>query len=94
MVWTKSGRGFPPVIRRAILERDPYCTIGRPGCTGTSTEADHIRARHLGGSDEPSNGRGACSWCHQRVTQEQAASARARQRDAAKRPAVKHPGLR
>jgi len=97
MPWPSGNDGgFPPAVRAAILRRDPTCQLRRPGCTGRSTEADHVVPRSRGGSDDVDNGRGVCGSCHQAVTQEQAAAGRRevaakRLHPAARRP---HPGLR
>jgi 5-methylcytosine-specific restriction endonuclease McrA len=81
------GTEFWRVRRREILERDPECRLRLPGCTGTSTEVDHIVRPSDGGSNDPANLRGVCNGCHRQRTIEQskegnrrAAAARRRQR--------------
>lgn len=55
-------------IRYRILWRDPVCTI-RTRCSGApSTDVDHIVAKADGGTDDPSNLRGACHACHSAKT--------------------------
>jgi len=49
-------------LRRAILVRDPACSI--EGCDRASEHVDHIRPRALGGTDDPSNLRGVCAAHH------------------------------
>lgn len=76
-MWQRErGSQFPRRVRLAILTRDPICQLRLPGCTTTSTEADHITPTHLGGTNHISNGRGLCHNCHQIVTNQQAAEAR------------------
>lgn len=79
--------------RADILARDPICYLAYPGCTGTSTEEDHVIPLHQGGDRwSYSNRRGACHHCHAIKTQRESAQARVR-RDPRRQPA-KHPGLR
>ena len=77
MNWhTSTSRPFPPTTRKAILTLHPTCQLQLPGCTTTSTEADHITPTHLGGTNHIDNGRGLCHNCHQHITNQQAAAAR------------------
>jgi 5-methylcytosine-specific restriction protein A len=46
-------------LRALILQRDPLCSCGAP-----ATEVDHVRAKALGGNDDPSNLVGRCRTCH------------------------------
>lgn len=63
-------------LRQYILNRDPICTCGR----APSKYADHIRPKHLGGTDDPSNLQGLCRACHDGKTQGEAKAAQARAR--------------
>lgn len=98
MPWeTSQSHGFPPAVRRLILERDPTCRCpGCPqcahGCHRPSTQADHIQPVHLGGTHHPSNGQGLCHWCHRTKTLHEATQARARKPKPARQPEP-HPGL-
>lgn len=90
-----TGRDLPPgwaKTRRRILTRDPDCTLQLPGCTGPSTEVDHIGDKDL---HEDGNLRGACHPCHARITAQQAAAGRRRATASRprQRPQKKHPGL-
>lgn len=64
----KGGRshGFPPQVRKAILERDHHrCVL----CGSTENlEADHITPWSKGGADTLANGRTLCRTCHRRHT--------------------------
>ena len=52
-------------IRKLVLLRDPICKL----CgQAPSIEADHIKPRSQGGTDDPSNLQGACKPCHSRKT--------------------------
>ena len=53
------------VLRTKVLERDRYqCRLRYPGCIGTATIADHIKAILLGGTDSITNLQAACQPCH------------------------------
>jgi 5-methylcytosine-specific restriction protein A len=54
--------GFPPAVRRAILERDGYrCVM----CGSKERlEADHIVPASRGGAHTVANGRTLCRRCH------------------------------
>jgi 5-methylcytosine-specific restriction endonuclease McrA len=74
MGWQGQRRGFPPHTRTAILQAQPTCQLQLPGCTHTSTEADHITPTAQGGTNHPTNGRGVCHTCHTQITKTQAAA--------------------
>jgi 5-methylcytosine-specific restriction protein A len=59
------------VQRREVLERDSACQLRLQGCTGRSSEVDHIIRPRDGGSHELSNLRGVCRRCHLQRTAEQ-----------------------
>ncbi len=102
--WSGARTSFPAATRRAILRRDPQCTLRLEGCTGDSEEADHIiswpDAQALGWTEheyhEATNGRGVCRSCHRIRTLAQIAAGRAAYyaRRSTKRPPKKHPGLK
>jgi 5-methylcytosine-specific restriction endonuclease McrA len=52
-------------LRAAILHRDPTCQVPTPPagklCGQPSTDAGHVVAYTLGGTDHPTNLRGECS---------------------------------
>ena len=56
-------------LRREILERDPDCRLAFPGCTGRSTEVDHVIGIASAGSNDSANLRGVCHHCHRLKTQ-------------------------
>jgi 5-methylcytosine-specific restriction protein A len=58
-------------LRREVLERDPDCRLRFPGCTGRSTEVDHVIGIDAGGSNDPANLRGVCHHCHRLKTQQE-----------------------
>ena len=97
-------RGFPPAIARRVTARDPLCQLSLPGCTETSTEADHIMpdylARAAGWTDDEidseDNGQGVCHSCHKQKTARESAAARrtaAQRRPQRKRLKRPHPGI-
>ena len=53
-------------LRAQVRAEEPYCQIGRPGCTWLSTTADHIIAVDLRPdlALDRSNCRGACAPCN------------------------------
>lgn len=53
-------------LRDFIIQRDPICVV--PGCPAPSTQADHVKARRRGGTDDPENLRGMCQTHHARKT--------------------------
>jgi 5-methylcytosine-specific restriction enzyme A len=57
--------------RREVLEHDSACQLRLQGCTGRSSEVDHIIRPRDGGSHELSNLRGVCRRCHLQRTAEQ-----------------------
>lgn len=61
-----SSRGYTYKQNRIIaLERDGYvCQLQYEGCTGEATEADHIIAVSVGGTDEVDNLQAACRNCN------------------------------
>lgn len=65
-------------IRRAVLERDGYRyqRCGR-AAGANNLEVHHIRPRHAGGTDAPSNLRTLCVTCHLAVTKREKNPARA-----------------
>jgi 5-methylcytosine-specific restriction endonuclease McrA len=52
--------------RKIALEREPTCHWHLPGCTGRSTQADHVVAVSRGGSNDLSNLVGSCESCNRR----------------------------
>lgn len=68
--------------RDAVLERASwFCEIRGERCTGTATQADHIRNVREGGARfDVSNGQAACAPCHKAKTQDEAQRGRARAR--------------
>jgi 5-methylcytosine-specific restriction endonuclease McrA len=52
--------------RARILARDPYCTLQYTGCTGRSTQVDHVIPISEGGEMFPPDTglRGACGHCN------------------------------
>jgi 5-methylcytosine-specific restriction protein A len=58
-------------VRREVLARDPVCRLRFPGCTGSSTEVDHVIGIADGGSNDPANLRGTCRPCHRQRTIQQ-----------------------
>lgn len=73
---TAQHRGW----RAEVLKRDRgVCQIRDIGCTHRATEADHIIPVAFGGPQtDLGNGQAACSSCHQRKTQREAAEGRRR----------------
>lgn len=80
-------------MRAAILARDPQCRLALAGCTGTSTEADHVLPRFLGGEDTMRNGRGVCSHCHAIQTRAQSTIGLRRQAARGRYPQQRSAGL-
>lgn len=75
------GRGSTRQSRREraiVLTRDPACYLQYPGCTHHATEDDHVIPKHLGGTDDLANRRGACSHCHAIKSRHEAAEAKRR----------------
>ena len=72
-----ASRGYGgkwPALRKRILNRDPFCMA--PGCSSPSEHADHIKPKHLGGSDRESNLQGLCRRHHDEKTRREALAAR------------------
>lgn len=53
-------------LRRFVLARDRICRAH--GCSEVPSHVDHIIARDLGGSSDPSNLQALCHSCHSRKT--------------------------
>lgn len=68
----------------------PTCYLQYDGCTRHSNEDEHVIPLHLGGTDDLSNHRGACTSCHKKKTQSEAQQARPSRR----RQPEPHPGIR
>lgn len=68
MTATTHGRSGRPWrrIRAAVLQRDPWCTIRGPRCTGVSTHVDHVipLSTRPDLAHELGNLRGACAACN------------------------------
>src|SRR5512133_1652537 len=66
--------------RAYVIQRQPTCQLNFPGCTGRSTQVDHI----LSANDRPdlflvgSNLRGVCAKCHHKRSAEQSKAKRKR----------------
>ena len=71
--------------RTLVLRRDPHCRIAGPGCTGRSTEADHVIP---GDNHDLSNLQGLCAPCHKAKTLAERPTTPSR-----RRPAPQHPGV-
>lgn len=70
------------------------CQIRLDGCEGYADVADHIVPVAEGGAEfDVTNGQGACRFCHDIKTSEEAARGRARVAAKAKHPVERHPGL-
>ena len=96
MAWATSNHPGSTRQQRAqraqILERDPLCYLRYTGCTGASTEEDHVIPLAQGGDRwSYSNRRGACHHCHGIKTRAEAAAARTGK---GKQQTERHPGLR
>lgn len=89
MTW---GRGSTRQSRREreqVLTGWPTCYLRYPGCTGTSTEDDHVIPKWRGGSDDLTNRRGACHHCHGIKSRREAAEAKQSRHQRRTEP---HPG--
>jgi 5-methylcytosine-specific restriction protein A len=69
---SRTGTKAHKARRARILRRDPLCKLAYPGCTGTSTVADHIRPLAANGADTESNMQGACRSCSDKKTSQEA----------------------
>lgn len=76
-------------IRRDILKRDPKCRLRYQGCTGKSTEVDHITR---GDNHDPSNLQGACAKCHATKSGREGRQAQLTRRARRYRAPEEHPG--
>jgi 5-methylcytosine-specific restriction endonuclease McrA len=52
------------INRKAAIQREPVCHWGFPGCTGRSTQADHLIPVAEGGTGALENLVGACGRCN------------------------------
>jgi hypothetical protein len=53
---------FPPALVDYLVLRDDVCAT--PWCGAPIAHADHITARHAGGSSTAANGQGLCAHCN------------------------------
>lgn len=74
--WGRGSTRQSRTTRAAVLARYPTCYLQYDGCTGTSTEDDHVVPRSQHGSDDLSNRRGVCKHCHRIKSQREAAHGR------------------
>jgi 5-methylcytosine-specific restriction endonuclease McrA len=51
--------------RLIAIQREPLCHWRLPGCTGKSTQADHLRPVSRGGTNDLSNLVGSCRHCNE-----------------------------
>jgi 5-methylcytosine-specific restriction enzyme A len=51
--------------RAIVIQREPTCHWRLPGCTGRSTQADHLRPVSQGGSNNLDNLVGSCRSCNE-----------------------------
>lgn len=59
-------------IRRFVLLEQPLCrTCTARGVVRASTEVDHIKPLHQGGTDDRENLQGLCSDCHDAKTRQE-----------------------
>jgi 5-methylcytosine-specific restriction enzyme A len=64
--------------RAIAIKREPFCHWRLPGCTGRSTQADHLRPVSQGGDNSLANLVGSCQHCNEargRATGNQIANA-------------------
>ncbi|MCG3754680.1 HNH endonuclease [Amycolatopsis sp. Poz14] len=76
-------------IRRDILKRDPQCRLHYTGCTGRSTEVDHIER---GDNHAYSNLQGVCTKCHATKSAREGRQTQLTRRARRFRPSEEHPG--
>jgi len=60
-------------LRKRVLAEEPWCTLRLPGCTGRSTQADHIVSANTAPElfFERRNVRGTCAKCHMKRSRQQ-----------------------
>jgi 5-methylcytosine-specific restriction endonuclease McrA len=57
-------RAYDNPAYRSLPKPTGPCQLRLPGCTGVSTTLDHIVPLSRGGTNQPSNVRGACAHCN------------------------------
>lgn len=94
MPWNSSNRAtrlpsdWFTRIRPHILKRDPRCKLRYPGCTGVSTQVDHIQR----GDDHTfQNLQGVCAGCHAKKSSREGHDAKRSRRARRLRPQERHP---
>jgi 5-methylcytosine-specific restriction endonuclease McrA len=60
------GSGTYQLNRKIAIRGEPRCHWGLEGCTGRSTEADHLVSLAAGGDDSLDNLVGACASCNRK----------------------------
>jgi len=75
-------------IRPHILKRDPRCKLRYPGCTGVSTQVDHIQR---GDDHSYANLQGVCAKCHATKSAREGRNAQLSRRQKRLRPQERHP---
>lgn len=94
MSWDTSNRrsrlpaNWFTVIRPHILKRDPRCKLQYQGCTGKSTQVDHI---DRGDDHRYSNLQGVCAKCHATKSAREGRQAQLTRRQRRLRPLEEHP---
>jgi 5-methylcytosine-specific restriction enzyme A len=94
MSWNTSNRrsrlpaDWFTVIRPHILARDPICKLRYHGCTGKSTQVDHIRR---GDDHSYTNLQGVCAHCHAIKSAREGRQAQLTRSQRRKRPQERHP---
>jgi 5-methylcytosine-specific restriction endonuclease McrA len=58
------GRQFQKIAKGVLARASYECQIRAPGCTGRADVCDHIIPWDQGGTNDPSNLRGACRSCN------------------------------
>lgn len=89
---TKQGggaRGYGwkwSALRKNILARDNFLCQSclKKGIAIEAKHVDHIKPKHLGGTDEPSNLQSLCAACHKKKTASESRAARSTVRGAGK----------
>jgi 5-methylcytosine-specific restriction enzyme A len=92
MSWGRGSTRASRALRAATLAAWPICYLQYDGCTQVSTRDDHVTPLAEGGSDHPSNHRGACESCHDRKSATERARGRARAH-AQRNQSEPHPGV-